>query len=114
MTDNTNTLYSPFYQGVSNIPIGIAVARKREDLKKDDSGKLVILTAFVVGGQSSLKSINKLMSYNNYKGYQPVKICISVYMVKMNFGMDLMTFKGLSFFFSEKYLFSHKYKSFNL
>ena len=48
MTENTNTLYPPFYQGVSNIPIGIAVARKREDLKKDDSGKLVILTAFVI------------------------------------------------------------------
>jgi hypothetical protein len=48
MTENTNTLYSPFYQGLSNIPIGIAVARKREDLKKDDSGKLVILTAFVI------------------------------------------------------------------
>ena len=48
MTDNINSLYSPFYQGVSNIPIGIAVARKREDLKKDDSGKLVIFTPFVI------------------------------------------------------------------
>lgn len=33
------SLYS-FLTGVSNIPIGIAVARKREELKKDDTGLL--------------------------------------------------------------------------
>lgn len=35
---NYRNFHGSFYSGVANIPIGIAVARKREDLKKDETG----------------------------------------------------------------------------